>query len=150
VTSPSRLDCDGARALASQALDVELSELERAALASHLRRCGDCARFEACAGWLAEALRAAERAYPVELPQVRGPRRRAVRVRRGAGVATAIAAAFALGVFAAGSRTVHSAPQKRPELVALRSTLGQDMLIMRSERQPLGPRERWPQTRLPV
>ncbi|HET7170775.1 MAG TPA: zf-HC2 domain-containing protein [Gaiellales bacterium] len=150
MASPSRLDCDGARALASQALDLELSELERAALASHLRRCGDCARFEQCAGWLADAVRAAAPAEPVALPQVRGPRRRRARVaRRGAGVAAAVAAAFALGVFTAGSRTVHQAPEKPPQLVALRS-LGQDMLIMRSERQPFDPGERWPLTRLPV
>jgi len=150
VASPSRLDCNGARALASQALDAELSELERAALASHLRRCGECAHFERCAGWLAETLRAAEPAAAAALPHVRTRRRRRVGgVRRVAGVGAAIAAAFALGVFAAGTRSVHSAPQQRPQLVALRS-LGRDMLIMRSERQPLDPSVRWPQTRLPV
>jgi predicted anti-sigma-YlaC factor YlaD len=149
VTSPSRLDCDGARALASHALDAELSELEHAALASHLRRCGECARFERCAGWLAETLRAVEPAHPAPLPQMPVRRRAGRRIRRGAGVAGAIAAAFVLGVFAAGSRTVHSAPQQRPQLVAMRS-LGQDMLIMRSERQPFSPGQRWPQTRLPV
>jgi hypothetical protein len=139
--------------LASQAIDLELSELEHAALASHLRRCEDCARFERCAGWLADTLRAAEPvapAEPVALPRVRSPRRRRGRVvSTGAGVAAAVAAAFVLGVFTAGSRTVHSAPEKRPQLVALRS-LGQDMLIMRSERQPFDPNERWPLTRLPV
>jgi predicted anti-sigma-YlaC factor YlaD len=149
VTSPSRLDCDGARALASQALDAELTELERAALSSHLRRCADCAHFERCAGWLAETLRAAEPAVAAALPQVRARRRRAAGVPRVAGVGAAIAAAFVLGVFAAGSRSVHSAPEQRPQLVALRS-LGRDMLIMRSERQPFDPSVRWPQTRLPV
>ncbi len=149
MTSPSRLDCNGARALASQALDAELSELERAALASHLRRCADCAHFERCAGWLAERLRAAEPAVAVALPQVRSRRRRVGGVRRVAGAGAAIAAAFVLGVFAAGTRSVHSAPEQRPQLVALRS-LGRDMLIMRSERQPFDPSVRWPQTRLPV
>ncbi|HEY1359154.1 MAG TPA: zf-HC2 domain-containing protein [Thermoleophilaceae bacterium] len=149
MTSPSRLDCNGARALASQALDAELSELERAALASHLRRCGDCAHFERCAGWLAETLRAAEPAVAATVPQVRGRRRRVGGVPRVAGVGAAIAAAFVLGVFAAGTRSVHSAPEQRPQLVALRS-LGRDMLIMRSERQPFDPSVRWPQTRLPV
>ena len=149
MTSPSRLDCNGARALASQALDAELSELERAALSSHLRRCADCAHFERCAGWLAETLRAAEPAVAAALPQVRARRRRLGGVPRVAGVGAAIAAAFVLGVFAAGTRSEHSAPEQRTQLVALRS-LGRDMLIMRSERQPFDPSVRWPQTRLPV
>jgi hypothetical protein len=101
------------------------------------------------AGHLADLLRTEEPVAAAPLPQVRGRRRRPVRLGRVAGASAAIAATFALGVFAAGTRAVHPAPQQEPQLVALRS-LGQDILIMRSERQPFGPRERWPQTRLPV
>src|SRR5437763_3618232 len=101
---PSRHDCESARALASLALDVELSELEDSALAAHVRRCTDCARFQRDIAVVTDALRTAEHEAPAALPQVR---RRPGRVRRGALVASALAAACGLGVLAAGSHTAH-------------------------------------------
>ena len=141
----SRHDCESARALASLALDVELSELERSALAAHLRRCADCARFQRDIAVVTDALRTAEHEAPAARPQVRRARRPG-RLRRGALVASALAAACGLGVLAAGSRSEHTAPAPRPQLLAQRS-LGWDALLLHSERQPHH-QPRWPNSRL--
>jgi len=146
VARPSGRDCSSTRALASLALDVELSELERSALASHVRVCAECARFERDIAGLTAAIRAAEHEVPTALPRVSAARRPS-RLRRGAAVASALAAASALGAFAAGSQSVRSAPPPKPQLVAQR-TLGQDMILMHSERQPFPHPRRWPRTRL--
>ena len=53
------LVCDRVRAQISVGLDGELSQLERAMLASHLARCAGCARYEQDVTAFTQALRAA-------------------------------------------------------------------------------------------
>ena len=52
-------ECERARARASQALDCELSQLERADLRSHLEGCDSCAMFVAELREVTHELRAA-------------------------------------------------------------------------------------------
>jgi anti-sigma factor RsiW len=55
----SSADCARIRALASQALDEELSELERSAVAAHAESCASCDGIIARMGSLTTALRSA-------------------------------------------------------------------------------------------
>jgi predicted anti-sigma-YlaC factor YlaD len=85
--------CSRAREWSSLRVDGELSELERAHLAAHLRRCPACAEFDACVQETTRMLRHT----PLDLVgcQIRLPAR--VRVRP-AMVRVAVAAIVALGV----------------------------------------------------
>jgi predicted anti-sigma-YlaC factor YlaD len=97
-------NCARARAWVSHEVDGEVSQLERVFLATHLRRCGDCARF-------AEGVRATTqliRTTPQQSPTGRFelPVRRATRARLAARVALAtalVAVAAGLGVLAGSS-----------------------------------------------
>ena len=86
-------ECDRAQAWASLELDGELSQLERALLAAHIRRC------ESCAPRVAEvrAVTAALRRAPLERPT-----RTLFVPRRRTRVATRLALAATLAVLAAG------------------------------------------------
>jgi predicted anti-sigma-YlaC factor YlaD len=94
--------CDRARDWASLELDGELSELERALLGAHLRRCEECAGFVA----RLDALTTVLRAHPLEVlerplltlgrPVARG-RRVAIQVALAAALA---GVAVGLGVLA--------------------------------------------------
>jgi predicted anti-sigma-YlaC factor YlaD len=88
--------CERARAWASLELDDELSELERALLAAHLRECVPCAAAVEEIRTFTMALRAAP---PERLQRPLVVRRRRPRVGY---VAVRVAAAATLATFAAG------------------------------------------------
>ena len=90
------LVCDRVRAQISVGLDGELSQLERAMLASHFERCPECKAYEASMTVLTQALREA----PFELlsrPVVIRPRRRFVTTSVQVGAAAAVAVTALLG-----------------------------------------------------
>ena len=101
------------RTLVSCRLDGAISQFEVALVTAHLRRCAECADFEAEAGAFTALLRAAG---PVPVPRQitlpRTPYRRHLRVARGA-VATAAAAVAAVAIGGSGQlaeRTRVAAP----------------------------------------
>jgi predicted anti-sigma-YlaC factor YlaD len=117
-------DCERARSLASLALDGELSEVDEARLAAHVRVCRECERRVDDIRALTEALRAApleEPARRVVVPK-RMPRPARARhlVARGALAATLAAAAAGLGVLAGsvGREPAREAPAG-PEIALL-------------------------------
>jgi predicted anti-sigma-YlaC factor YlaD len=57
MTSVYGPSCDRTRALVSRELDVQLSELERRAVAIHTARCAACRAFERESRWFTEELR---------------------------------------------------------------------------------------------
>src|SRR5207247_858412 len=64
--------CERAREWISLEADAELSEFERALLASHVSRCSECAAFQLDVSAITRQLRAAPLArldHPVELPR---------------------------------------------------------------------------------
>jgi hypothetical protein len=137
MTSPLRRDCDDARALASAALDVPLSEFERRVLDAHVRTCPECAGFQE----RARGVTALVRSTPAEEPSTglwQRPRRPARRVGRVAAMATALAAASALGAYAAGplSGGGDHARQAKPLLVAERPGLAREFRIIRALPEP--------------
>jgi anti-sigma factor RsiW len=84
--------CHRVRGQISLELDGELSQLERAMVASHVRRCPACAAFRASATSFTHALRAApleQRERPIEVPSLR---RKALAELRFGGVRVAAAA----------------------------------------------------------
>ena len=89
--------CDRVRGQISLELDGELSQLERAMVASHVRRCPSCAAFRASATSFTYALRTAPQealGRPVEVPSLR--RRALAEVRFGAVRVAAAAAGIAV------------------------------------------------------
>jgi anti-sigma factor RsiW len=89
--------CDRVRGQISLDLDGELSQLERAMVASHIRRCPACAAFRTSAGSFTHALRTAPLAAlerPIEIPSLR--RRALAEVRFGAVRVAAAAAGIAV------------------------------------------------------
>lgn len=89
--------CDRIRGQISLELDGELSQLERAMVASHVRRCPACAAFRADATSFTQALRTAPLEalqHPVEIPSLR--RRALAEVRVGAVRVAAAAAGIAV------------------------------------------------------
>ena len=117
--------CERARQWASQALDRELSELERAALQRHVASCSSCAAFAGRLTAVTAALRSAPLARPLQLVVVpvaprRARRRQQLAVSRAVLAAVAAAAAVvmagALITFTPGPRLVHaSAFQLQPD-----------------------------------
>jgi predicted anti-sigma-YlaC factor YlaD len=89
--------CERAQAWASLDVDGELSQLERALLAAHLRRCAGCTAATAELRALAEAVRGAPPEHPSRSLVV--PVKRAARAR---GVAARLALAATLAALAAG------------------------------------------------
>jgi anti-sigma factor RsiW len=109
--------CDRVRAQISLELDGELSQLERAMVASHLRRCPACAAFRASVTSVTHALRTSpfeslER--PLEIPSFRRRalaelRFEAVRVAAAAaGIAIVLSFALGGGSDVLGSEAFHS------------------------------------------
>ena len=115
--------CRDVRALVSQDLDQELSELHRTALRFHLQECPDCAAFAREAGSVASALRSAPLEQPSRLVlQIAGPEpafRR--RYRLGVAAAVTVAASAAFGAFF-GVSTRHS-PSASSAAAAARTSL---------------------------
>ena len=100
--------CNRTREHVSLRLDTEVSELEEALAATHLRRCAACRAFAVDLEALTETLRAA----PLVEPSVRFqlPRRRA-RIgvaRAGTAAAATLTAAIAIG----GVAGLHSSPSR--------------------------------------
>ena len=95
VVRPSVI-CDRVRSQVSLDLDGELSQLERAMVAAHLRRCLDCRAYEAQVTAFTRVLREAP-LRQMERPVVVRKPRRWVAARLQAGVAAAVAL-VALGV----------------------------------------------------
>ena len=131
--------CERARGWASLGLDGELSEFERALLATHLERCAECARFAEELRGFTDELRAAAHASlprPLELPVRRRSLARTVQVGAAAAVLTV---AVGLGALLASlpAPTERNTPDIYTELIALRSD--PDELLRVSQRQALLP-----------
>jgi anti-sigma factor RsiW len=97
-TGQNERGCERARAWVSLGLDGELSQLEQALLAAHLRRCEPCAASAAEARALAAELRSA----PLERPGIRFELPPRAPARRGRTVAVRLALAATLAALAAG------------------------------------------------
>lgn len=91
-------DCARIRALASQALDEELSEIERSAVSSHVESCSACDGVIATMGGVTDSVRSAPLLEPTGAVP-RAPRRRRVASGQFARAA-AFAAALALAALA--------------------------------------------------
>jgi predicted anti-sigma-YlaC factor YlaD len=86
--------CDRVRSQISLELDGELSQLERAMVAAHVVRCGDCRAFRSGSTAVTRELRAAPLEQPPPSVLVRRPRRISSIARFQAGVAAAMAFAI--------------------------------------------------------
>jgi predicted anti-sigma-YlaC factor YlaD len=86
--------CDRVRAQISLELDGEISQLERALVSAHLRRCADCHAFRERVRGFTTEFRAAPLVRPPADLHVRRPRRISVVARYQAGVAAAMALAI--------------------------------------------------------
>jgi len=123
--------CHRTRQHVSLRLDTEVSELEEALVASHLRKCAACRAFAVDLQALTESLRAA----PLEEPSVRFqlPRRpaRIGVARAGTAAAAAITAAIAVGGFigldSSPARISASAIQNAQDRMILKEQLMQDL-----------------------
>ncbi len=108
--------CERAHSWASLELDGELSQLERALLATHLRRCATCAEAVAGMRTLTTVLRAAP-LEPLERPVivVTTPRRMARPLALRLALAASLAAVAAgFGVFAGTLGSGSPTPQTPP------------------------------------
>jgi predicted anti-sigma-YlaC factor YlaD len=120
----NRPDCERTGTLASLALDGQLSEVEEARLAAHLRACSVCERRVDEIRALTDALRAAPLEQPERRVVVAPPMERARRGRhlaaRAALAATLAAVAAGLGVLAGsvGREPAREAPAG-PEIALL-------------------------------
>ena len=95
---PHTLSCTEMRTLVSCRLDGAISQFEIARVGAHLRRCPDCAAFEAEVGAFTALLRGDDQvAVPRQITLPRVPYRRHLRVARGA-AATAAAAMAAVAI----------------------------------------------------
>jgi predicted anti-sigma-YlaC factor YlaD len=97
-TGQNERGCERARAWVSLELDGELSQLEQALLAAHLRRCATCAASAA----EMRALTAELRTAPLQRPGIRFELPERARARRGRSVALRLALAATLAALAAG------------------------------------------------
>jgi anti-sigma factor RsiW len=120
--------CDRVRGQISLDLDGELSQLERAMIASHVRRCPSCAAFRASATSFTQALRAAPLealARPIEVPSLR--RRALAEVRSGAvrvaaaaaGIAVVLSLALGGGAGILGSGSLKATPSRSAYLQSM-------------------------------
>ena len=100
--------CNRTREHVSLRLDTEVSELEEALAATHLRRCAACRAFAVDLEAFTETLRAAPLAEPsVEFRFPRRPARIGV-ARAGTAAAATLTAAIAIG----GVAGLHSSPSR--------------------------------------
>jgi anti-sigma factor RsiW len=147
--------CERAHAWASLELDGELSQLERALLRAHLRRCEGCALSAAEMRAFTSALREA----PLELPsrqlyvpgaRTSGPKRRVFAARLALAATLALAAA-GLGVLAGSLGQAPATPTAPtdPAIALLPSNDElRDVRRLRSGHEPLGNERLLPRTRL--
>ncbi len=140
--------CERAKAWASLELDDELSQLERALLAAHLRRCEPCAAYVADVRAATAALRSAPLEQPegTVLPPAERASRRTALAARIALAATLAALAGGLGVLAGSiGREGPPAPTVDSE-IALRPSADerQDQRRVRVPSEPLDDDRRVP------
>jgi predicted anti-sigma-YlaC factor YlaD len=143
-----RRECDDARALASAALDGELSEFERASLDAHLRTCAECASVREGMAGVTALVRVAAPEQPAAALWQR-PRRRSRRLGRVSAAVGALAAASAMGAVVAGSLGGTAAPRSPAGtlLVAQRPGLAREFRAIRNQPQPFHRAgHRWPRT----
>lgn len=129
---PRSIVCDRVRAQISVELDGELSQLERAMLAAHVRRCAECRAYGVEVTAFTDELRAAE-LQVMERPVVVRRLRRAVAGRRWMQVPAAAALALtvvgvatqvaALGPRPAGQSASLGAPVRFPTRAELEREL---------------------------
>ncbi|MEX2212071.1 MAG: zf-HC2 domain-containing protein [Gaiellaceae bacterium] len=97
------------RSQVSLELDGELSQLERAMLAAHLLRCGECRAFRLQASAFTRLLRAAALEWPATRFAVRRPRRTALALR----FQSVAAAAMAFAVVGVATQVAARGPGER-------------------------------------
>lgn len=112
--------CDRVRAQISAGLDDELSQLERAMIASHVERCAACREYEAGLTAVTGMLRSTP-LEPIERPIAVRRIRRPVDVRPRLQVAAAAAAAAAVVLFAASELSGTQALDPDPAFAPARS-----------------------------
>jgi anti-sigma factor RsiW len=97
----SSADCGRVRALASQALDDELSEIERSAVTAHAQACASCDTVIATMRGVTEAVRAAPllESAPPAVPVARRRRFVPVQAARVAAFAAALVLAALAGAY---------------------------------------------------
>jgi putative zinc finger protein len=100
------LACERARGQISVGLDGELSQLERAMIASHVERCSSCRQFEHEVSGFTRALRDSPLEVMARPVTIQRPRRRAA----GARFQMAAAAAVAVAVLVGASQALRSQP----------------------------------------
>jgi hypothetical protein len=79
---PRQPRCESTRALASLALDSDISEVERLRLSTHLDECGECSRVIGTMAHLTREVRAAPQLTPRGTPRVSPVRRRPLPLAR--------------------------------------------------------------------
>ena len=97
--------CERARGQISVGLDGELSQLERAMIASHVERCSSCQAFELEVGGFTAALRATPLEVMAKPVTIQRPRRQA-----GVRIQMAAAAAVAVALLVGASQALRSQP----------------------------------------
>src|SRR5712691_11579003 len=98
VPERRQLDCERTRALASLALDSDLSEVERLHVVAHVEQCGECSRIIGTMERLTGEVRAAATLTPPRMPRIMvAPRRRSLPVARLAAFAGAVLVAGLAG-----------------------------------------------------
>ena len=132
-------ECERAHALASLALDGELTEVEQAGLRAHVARCSACAGFARDVDVLTRELRAAPLTRPVVVDVPRRRRSAGMRPFQVLAAAAAIACAAGLGSLAG---SLHSSPAP----VFVSATTG--TLSGATAEATFGPRERVPAGRV--
>ena len=104
--------CHRTRQHVSLRLDTELSELEEALVAAHLRRCEVCCAFAVDLEAFTETLRAAPLAEPsVQFQLPRRPARIGV-ARAGTAAVSAVAVAITAAIAVGGVVGLHSSPSR--------------------------------------
>ncbi|MDX6534180.1 MAG: hypothetical protein QOF68_1924 [Gaiellales bacterium] len=109
----SSADCGRIRALASQALDAELSEIERSAVTTHVEACASCDGVIATMRGMTQAVRAApllDATHAVCVPRRR--RFAPVQAARVAAFAAALVMAALAGAYFPFGHAVQSTPEQ--------------------------------------
>ena len=136
--------CQNARALISQELDQELSEIRRAALRAHLRECAACVELARELDAVTSLLRAAPLEQPPYSALVLAPARRGIRrpLRLVIAAAMAVAASTAAGALVGitTQRAHDAAPLLRAQAGGVAATqepyLEQHLLAMLARAHP--------------
>jgi predicted anti-sigma-YlaC factor YlaD len=123
------IECERARLWASLGADGELTELESAALAAHLRGCHDCAAAAAGLDRLAQAVRALPLVAPSR-PLLLAPHRRRYGRLHLAASAAAVIAALAFGSLAGTLSSRGGGAPKPQDAASHRLQIQQSLLAL--------------------